>query len=83
MFVAENHNSLVIVHYRRTGEEGDRRIWSHSVANLHCVERENTRKDTHIITSMNLSMIKGVWLGILMEASPLFMSCIWMAVISI
>ena len=69
MFVAENHNSLVIVHYAGTGGEGDRRIWSHSVANLVCVKHENlghvlthqrTQRHAHTITSVNLSMIKGV-----------------------
>lgn len=47
MFVAENHKSLVIVHYGGTGEEGDGRIWFHSIANLFCVKRENLR---HVLT---------------------------------
>lgn len=46
------------------------------VCTPHTQTHTHKRKDTHIISSTNLSLIKGVWLGILKHASPLFMSCI-------
>lgn len=79
MFAAENHNSLIIAQYTRTRGEGDRRICSRSVANLLCDKHEKSdvcslshthmleAKHTHIITTVNLAVIKGVWLGILIN----------------
>ncbi len=60
MFVAENHNSLVIVHYGGTAERGDRRIWSHSIANLFlCVKHENLR---HVLRHTLSPAWTSVWL---------------------
>lgn len=76
----ETHNSLIIVQCRRTREEVDRRICSHSAANLLCNKHvkaqmctrkhayTHARGKTHIITAMNLAVIKGVWLGILLNS---------------